>query len=224
MTSARFATIALSAALACASAGALTISSDFSASDEGWTANNAWSIEHRGDDGNPGGFLVVDNVDASAFASIVAPGKFLGDLSAFNGGSIAFDGKTISRNGPDWNPIGGCANYGCLMLQGAGIIRTRDLAPGVPGTDAWSTYSAPLTADYWGIGEADWVRLLSRLSYIQLSIEGVFGAEVQGIDNFRIMSAPIPEPATHALLAVGLSVVFWARRRRRRQCVVALPA
>ena len=54
--------------------------------------------------------------------------------------------------------------------------------------------------------------LLSNVTEVRLSVEAMFGPEVQGIDNFTVTA--IPEPATYGMLALGLAVVGWAHRRR----------
>jgi PEP-CTERM motif len=40
-----------------------------------------------------------------------------------------------------------------------------------------------------------------------------------GIDNFVVSSTPIPEPATGALLGLGLLLLAARKRRRPRACL-----
>jgi hypothetical protein len=142
---------------------------------------------------------------------LFAPGKFLGNLVAYNGGSVSFDGNMLGIGGRPWTATG--SDYGHLRLSNGGTTATLDLlpSPGQPMQGQWTTYSAPLTAAAWGKSEADWLALLGNVTEVRLSVEAMFGNEVQGIDNFSI--AAVPEPATYGMLALGLALVAWTRRR-----------
>ena len=65
-----------------------------------------------------------------------------------------------------------------------------------------------MTAEAWHVSEANWETILSDVSYGDFIFQA--GREV-GLDNFQVESA-IPEPATIALLSLGLLGVFRKKR------------
>jgi len=210
-TLATLSAIAALAALALNPGFAQTVRSDFNASAEGWTHTGAAAFQQQAAGGNPGGFLYIDPAELDV-TFIYAPAKFLGNLLAFNGGSVSFDGNMLGIGGSPYSAPG--FDYGHLRLSSGIASATLDLlpSPGQPGQNQWTTYSAPLTAGAWGKSEAEWLALLGNVTEVRLSVEAMFGAEVQGIDNFTVTA--VPEPATYGMLALGLAVVGWARQRR----------
>ena len=66
----------------------------------------------------------------------------------------------------------------------------------------------------WSQSPANWATILGNVTEVRLSVEAMFGAEVQGIDNFTM--TPIPEPKTYLMLAAGLGLVCAGATRRRR--------
>ena len=69
----------------------------------------------------------------------------------------------------------------------------------------------------------------SVLSFEQIDFSGADSTTIEGSNNARVLvggyfigdvshafiATPVPEPATWALLAVGLSALAWTRSRRR---------
>jgi hypothetical protein len=165
-------------------------------------------FQQQASGGNPGGFLYVDNGDA-AVTYLFAPAKFLGDLRAFDGGVISFDGIQLANTGTPWQNT---ADYGHLTLSGPGGSVTVDLlpSPGQPGA-SWMTYQGSLTAAAFAYGgtQAQWNALLANVTIMRLSVEAVFGGEIEGIDNFRL----VPEPALSLLLGLGGLALIGRRRR-----------
>lgn len=203
--------VAACAALASNPALSQTVRSDFNGSAEAWTHTGAAVFQQQAAGGNPGGFLYIDHAELDV-TFIYAPAKFRGNLLAFNGGSVSFDGNMLGIGGSPYSAPG--FDYGHLRLSNGAASATLDLlpSPGQPGQGLWTTYSAPFTAAAWGKSEADWLALLGSVTEVRLSVEAMFGNEVQGIDNFTLTA--VPEPSTYGMLALGLAVVGWARRRR----------
>jgi len=191
---------------------ASSLTSDFDVSTEGWTHTGASVLQQVATGGNPGGYLFVDNSEGD-ITYLFAPAKYLGNLSAFDGGTVSFDGNMLGIGGAPYTAAG--LDYGHLRLTGAGMSATLDLlpSPGQPLQNVWSTYTAALDAASWNKSQADWTTLLSNVTEVRLSVEAMFGNEVQGIDNFAI--SPVPEPRTWIMLAAGLALVAGVVRRRR---------
>jgi hypothetical protein len=198
-------------------ANAAIIESRFDASTEGWTAANvlAGSPAHVASGGNPGGYLFIDNTEGSV-AYVSAPAAFLGNLSAFVGGTLSFDANQLTGNG-QWIGQPGSPDMGTVWIQGAGLTAMRDLHPGTMPVNQWISMSATLTAANWGVSEADFAAIMANVTGIRVYLEATFGAETNGFDNFVIQGAAdpgVPEPS--AWLLTGGGLVLAALRRRRR--------
>ena len=163
--------------------------STFDTDTDGWGVSNTNPLIHKPSGGNPGGFIFLDN-DEQIVALLVAPPKFLGDLSGFNGGTLSFDGNMLQQNAPPWDNV---QDYGHVFILGgsSGATASVDFVPGQPPEKSWATFSKPLTASTWGMTETEWKSLLSNADNIFISIEARFGAEMQGVDNIKLL-APKP--------------------------------
>lgn len=162
--------------------------SSFDNNTDGWTCSNA-QVAHRPGGGNPGGYIFVDNPETT-ISFLIAPSKFHGDLSHFNGGTLSFDGNMLQALDPPWNAPG--QDYGHVTISGDGSSVTKDLVPGLPSQGSWTTYSIPMTAGAWGLTEDQWRAMLRRVTSITVSIEAIFGREQQGFDNFMLRTATAP--------------------------------
>jgi len=186
----------------------IEIVSTFDTGTEGWSAIPLF--QHRPTGGNPGGFLFMDNPETDPVA-VAAPAKFHGDLRAFDGGVLSFDGNMLRRGAePDhrfWTdeeaaPYGG--NYGTVTIRGAdGSTAKKDLEPGLPPVGSWRTYTTPFTAQAFGMSLPAWLRLLASVTSITVSMEAIYGEEQQGFDNFIIRAMAPPLAITTASLPPG---------------------
>ena len=191
---------------------AANILSSFDTNSEDWTAANAAVFEWRDTDGNPPGQLYIDN-NEGGLAYIFAPAKFRGDLTAYIGGTVAFDGKLLGTGGSFYNNTN--FDYGSIRISNGATTATLDLAPGgaVPGTSAWQNFSAPLTAAAWGKTDQQFADLLANVTELRIGVEGLFGNEIQGIDNVQISAVPGPPAAV--LLVTGVLGLAWRGFRPR---------
>ena len=205
--------LALSVVLFGSAAADTSIRTDFTTSVDGWMQTGASVFQHNAAGGNPDGFLFIDNSEGP-ITFLFAPAQFLGNLTAYDGGTVSFDGNMLGIGGSPFTQPGN--DYGHLRISGAGMAATLDLlpAPGQPAQGSWTTFSAPLTAAAWGQSQANWSSMLGNVTEVRLSVEAMFGAEVQGVDNFTVTA--IPEPQTYLLLAAGLGLVLAVAARNRR--------
>ncbi len=68
---------------------------------------------------------------------------------------------------------------------------------------AFKVSGQPVTAQQWAT-------ILGNVTELRLSVEALFGNEIEGIDNFQV--APEPSVGLLAALALGLAAVRRARR------------
>ncbi|MCB1761432.1 MAG: PEP-CTERM sorting domain-containing protein [Gammaproteobacteria bacterium] len=197
-----------------ATSHAMSIISTFDTGAEGWSANpGQGSLAYFASNGNPGGHIRITDIGAginNGFASgaFVGP-QFLGDQSAFDGGTLALDMATFAGGG------GTFASFGTVLLTGNGSTVTFDLAAVAP-SGGWQSYSASLDAASWGVSQTDWLAILSDVTSIGIATDAFDGADTIGIDNFQLRTnmAALPAPATLALLGLGLAGIGFTRRKR----------
>jgi hypothetical protein len=175
--------------------GPLFLRSSFVSDVEGWTHTGAASFSFAAGGGNPGGYLHIDNSEGP-LTFIFAPATFAGDLSTMNGGTLSFDGNMLGIGGFDYNnPI---EDYGNVRISGGGTSARADLVPGThtgtgignPPKNQWTTFSSGLNAGAFGVSASTWSQILANVTEVRLSVEALFGEEVQGVDNFTMAAAP----------------------------------
>jgi len=122
----------------------------------------------------------VDQTDGADLAVIRAPSAFSGDLSRFNGGLLAWDGNTLQAGGPDYSA------YGTVTISSTNGSASADVVPGRPPTGIWVRYACEMTPAMFNVSPAQWAQILQSVTNITLNVEGIFGAEIQGIDNVTL--------------------------------------
>ena len=195
--------------------------SSFDANDEGWTftsfsnpaANdfsvvNSGAVTYNATGGNSGGYISKTDPDSGDFYFIV-PSAFLGNKTGAT--TLSYD---IIYNGTvDYQ------THDVVLVGTAKKLIYRANPDIVPNAN-WSSISVSLSpASTWlnGIGGpaatvADFTEVLGNLQGIYIKGEYTNGVtETTGIDNVRL--DPVPEPASIA--AIGLGLVFLAKRRRK---------
>jgi hypothetical protein len=176
-----------------------TLATTFDTDLGGWTTSGGVAV-YRASGGNPGGYLFVDNSEQDVVLA-AAPQKFRGDLRAYSGGTLSFDGNMLQR-GPDppnrfWTDQEAAAyggNYGTVTIRGAGLVARKDLEPREPPLQSWKHYSTPFTAAAFGVSEANWTSILTNVTGITVSLEAIYGQEMQGFDNFVLQGGCATAP------------------------------
>jgi hypothetical protein len=198
--------VAAAFALLPATAGAATVSSVFGAGLEGWTISGdaaSGSPYWVSSGGNPGGF--IEAVDAVTGADLFwnAPAKFLGNRSAYYGGTLRFDRKVTSVNyipPYDVTLTGGGTSVHFALATQPGPNWTRHMITLLP-----ERTSPPTT-------EANLRSVLTNLTGIQIEGEYVNGAETDSLDNV-FLTSPVPKApkfttVSAAKFKVGLAGTF----------------
>lgn len=167
--------------------------STFDNDGDGWTAldsNTGSTPAYQSTGGNSGGFIQVFDGVLGTATFYVAPSKFLGDKSAYFGGTLQFDLQVSVT--PNSSTAG-------VRLTGGGFTLVKLLTPDFdlpPVAPAWATYSFRLdesvawriTSTTGAIATAAQIQtVLANLS--ELAINGEYstvGADGGGLDNVSL--------------------------------------
>ncbi len=76
-----------------------------------------------------------------------------------------------------------------------------DVEPNLPATGGYTTYTVPMLPASWNTTPATFATVLANVTELRISVEALFGAEVQAIDN--VMLAPNATPASAVTFAPG---------------------
>jgi predicted ribosomally synthesized peptide with SipW-like signal peptide len=143
--------------------------------------------------GNPGAFLQGVDTATGGIWYFDAPASFLGDQSAFAGGSLAYD----LQQSPD-----GTLVRDDVVLEGAGttLVYRYDSVVEFPAvTPAWSEYEIPLAPTAgWTVGSStgpaatptEIASVLGDLTALRIRGEFVNGNDTGGLDNPRFVAPP----------------------------------
>lgn len=162
------------------------ITSSFDSNTEGWTCNNA-TAEWRSRGAGLGGYLFIDNPE-NTVSHLIAPAKFLGNRSAFEGGVLSFSGNLLEALDRYWQEGEGM-NYGTITISGPGGTATKDIVQGQPPTNQWIGYELLLIHDTFGITREQWQAILANVTSITVNLEAIYGREMNGFDNFSLRTA-----------------------------------
>ena len=166
-----------------------SIVSTFDTDVEDWTyvGDSGSTVTFEPEGGNPGGFLRHLENAQGINDWLVAPAKFLGDMSAYYGGTLRYDLRTNILSSP-LNVVDD------VKLFGDGITLYHH--HGGPTTiDVWHAFSVELSTDGgWTVDspggpsatEDDILTVLNNLTAIHIRADYRSGKEEIDLDNFAI--------------------------------------
>jgi hypothetical protein len=201
--------------LMASAAQAVTISATFDSDAQGWTGNpGQGSLAFAATGGNPGGHIRVTDIGIgtnNGFASgALAGSAFLGDLTAYDGGTFSLDMATFAGGGATF------ASFGRVVLFSGSATAEYDFAATAPARGGWQNYSMNFDASTFGVSQTDWLSILSNVTLLGISTDAFDGADTIGIDNVVLTSdmPPVPLPASLVLLAGALAGLGAFKRMR----------
>ena len=210
---------------------AAPISSTFDTDDDGWRVIDVFTdvqgnaayvddgqqveYDYKTTGGNPGGYIEAIDPSSGTFL-FVAPTKFTGNLSAYQGGTLSFDTFYTPNDSNDWR-----GDPDVILSNGTTTLLW--IAPENPVGTSWNAVSTSLKPGAgWTIGglngpaptAADFASVLGSVTLLRIRGEYYNGVtETTGLDN--VVLTVVPEPGTWALMAGGLGLLGLVARRRR---------
>lgn len=200
---------------------AQSILSDFNLNADGWHAYTAADpntvVVYTATGGTNGsGAIILQEPANGANDYFDAPAKFLGNQSAFYGGSLSFDLKlSLSWNGTE-------ADMVVLTGNGTSIAYSAPQA-NWPVTTNYTSYSFKLDGTQgWTLAGSSTLATTQQISSVlgNLSDLRILGDWTNSQDNDlldNVQFAPVPEPGTVSLLALGGALLLGAALRRGTQ-------
>jgi hypothetical protein len=191
------------------------LTSTFDSSAEGWNAvdpTGDYTSSWQSSGGNPGGYLQGSETDPlGGTGYFYAPASWLGNWSAYTGGTISYDLKVF--DGTDYfNDLDVIISNGSNSVSWSSNIN--------PVGDGWVTFQVQLTAANFS-GGSSLASILSNVTSFSIRGEFITGAEVEGLDNVRVaaVATGTPEPSTWAMLLMGFAGLGFAGWRAQRKSV-----
>lgn len=185
------------------------LTSTFDSGAEGWNAvdpTGDYTSTWEGSGGNPGGYLRGSESDPLGGTGYFdAPASWLGNWSAYAGGTISYDLKVF--DGTDYfNDLDVIISNGSDSVSWSSNIN--------PVGDGWVTFQVQLTAA--NFSGANLASVLSNVTSFSIRGEFISGPEAEGLDNVSVATGATstPEPSTWAMLLMGFAGLAWAGRRR----------
>jgi parallel beta-helix repeat protein len=182
-------------ALTATSAPYLLVATDFATGAGGWTSRPGGGVVHVGADQVDDGSLSMLASAPSGPRYFAAPAAYLGNKSAFLGGSLSF---SLRSSVPGAGPVD-------VIIQGAGLTLARvvGVQPGV----SWRNYSASFLPDgTWRVGESNGqAATRDQLALVLGSLESLLirGTDDAGMASFGLDSVAMEGPGA---VAYGLSL------------------
>ena len=135
-----------------------------------------------------------------------APAAYLGDRSAYVGGSLSFDLRSNLPLGHSFNCTPSI--IGDVELLGAGQRLEYDIPGPTMAADMWHSLQVPLSAPGWKhldtqqqVSDADFAAVLGSLTDVRIRAEWSAALDTDDLDNVVLAPAPNADPSCAAVVA-----------------------
>jgi uncharacterized protein (TIGR03437 family) len=154
-------------------------------------------------EGNPNGYIRLNDAGGAARDYLVVPERFLGDFRQIPNAQIEFDYYHASQRGASL-PVE------VRLVASDAVFAWTGAVPG----RMWTHFAAPLAESNWRreSGTGTFASTLANIRRIEISMDQAEGPEWNGIDNFWVLTASTT-PAPPALSANPQSIAFTAVAR-----------
>jgi hypothetical protein len=216
---------ALIGMIGCSISNAGMIVSDFNdGTMQGWTKRQPFggTLVNPVSGGNGGGYLLAtDNQPGGGNLFAVAPSKFLGDLTEFQG--ISWDEFVFVRGAGGSRTVRSTR----LLISGGPTGTSYAIVEDALGPiGQWRSRSVDfLESNFqrttkFGSGSDAFENVLRDVKLLAFELDTstlANGGPESGIDNVTLVATPVPEPSTGwAFLAGAIGTTFLLKRRRER--------
>jgi hypothetical protein len=191
------------------------------------TDNGGWLVSNISSAVGGGVSATWDNInqrivttDIATWTTYSAPASFLGDSSAFYGGSFSFDLQDDMKDAnADTVATFGLASGVTTMywFGGSPALAPTHFEAGLsPADTRWRLGGSPLDFSSGAAPTAaEFQAVLSNLTMLRINADWrTAGNDSTTLDNVVVQSA-VPEPAQLWLLGAGIACLAWQRRARR---------
>lgn len=199
--------------------GMVVASSTFDSDLEGWTPEPGTApsvFTHQAVGGNPDGYVRLDNNQPGVInGRLYAPAEFLGNWLALGVTRLTYDAAIFQTGGFVGPPI----PYRIFISGPGGDATFFGPNPGSTPAPDWVGIEALLNESAWTVNSGTWEALLGNVTELQIGMAyytNTSPAEITGLDNVMLYGAAVsaPEPATFAIIGLGLAGIGFTRRKR----------
>ncbi|SEM14403.1 Laminin B (Domain IV) [Syntrophus gentianae] len=183
-----------------------TLQYTFDADTQGWTTvNDANFNGWQSSGGNPDGYIKATDKGYGSTWYFVSPS--LGDMSSYKGGTLSYDINLMYKSGSYFD------NDEVIIKSGSSSMSWAPTTAHEPGTNTWTTYSVDLTSANFVVSSGTFDGILSNVTAICIRGEYISGGDIEGLDNVKMTSAPVPLPLPILFLGSGLAGLAALRTR-----------
>ena len=165
--------------------------STFDFGDDGWGPEGGANVSWMERGGNPGGFLLGEDVDENSTWYYISPESWSGNWTPHIGDNLSFDIRLIDDDdGVNLNFDDVLKIYG---LNGSFVAWPGSTVPwpGEPVRGEWTHYEIALVPSSFGVNESEFCEMMEHVDNISIRGEYSDGRDLEGLDNVIVATPQI---------------------------------